>query len=169
MNGGADISECGTYRYRLYRDWSEDGGCCLFVMLNPSTADAEQDDPTIRKCMGFAKRWGYGRIMVVNLFAFRSTKPRGLLDVADPVGPDNDVFIREEAEAASRIVFAWGSHLVLEPRLSTRAWVVRKLLGGHWRKTVVLGRCKDGKPRHPLMLAYDVEPGHAYSGLERRP
>jgi len=160
MNGGADISECGQYRYRLWRDgWDgDDARSCLFVMLNPSTADATDDDPTIRKCVGFCKRWGYGMLTVVNLFSFRSTKPRGLLGLADPVGEATDVFIREEAECACRIVFAWGSHTEVKSLLSARAFTVRRMLGGHAKKTVTLGRCKDGNPRHPLMLPYNLEP-----------
>lgn len=167
-NPGADISDCGRYRYRLWRDgWAvgsdgiDDDRTCLFVMLNPSTADDVEDDPTIRKCIGFCRRWLFGRLMVVNLFAFRSTKPRGLLGNTNAIGPDNDVFIREEAEAASRIVLAWGSHTEIVSLLSARAFVVRRMLGGHDKKTVVLGRCKDGHPRHPLMLPYDLEPARA--------
>jgi hypothetical protein len=168
VNSGADISECGRYRYRLWRDWSEEGGSCLFVMLNPSTADAEKDDPTIRKCVGFAQRWGFGAIYVVNLFAFRSTKPSGLLGLADPVGPENNAVIRAEAEAARRIVFAWGSHTEIAAPLSVRAFVVRRMLGEHSKKTVVLGRCKDGNPRHPLMLSYDTPMAPGEKGGERR-
>jgi hypothetical protein len=164
-NSGADISECGLYRYRLWRDvWPvapddhEDSRTCLFVMLNPSTADGVDDDPTIRRCIGFCRRWGYDMLTVVNLFAFRSTKPSGMLGASDPIGPDNDAFIREEAESASRIVLAWGSHTEIKAMLSARAFVVRRMLKDHLHKTVVLGRCKDLSPRHPLMLAYDVEP-----------
>lgn len=152
---GADISECGRYRYRLWRDgWSEDDRACLFIMLNPSTADAMKDDPTIRKCVGFCQRWGYGRLFVVNLFAFRSTKPAGLLGVEDPCGPENEGWIRSEAEAASRIVLAWGSHHEIRVLLSRRAFEMRRTLAPHRTKTVMLGQCKDGNPRHPLMLAY---------------
>ena len=160
MNGGADLSMCGRYRYRLWRDgWNgDDDRACLFIMLNPSTADAMNDDPTIRKCVGFCKRWGYGMLMVVNLFSFRSTSPRGLLDVADPVGEGTNVFVRTEAKAASRIVFAWGSHTEVKSLLSTRALEVRRMLDEHAKKTVTLGQCKDGNPRHPLMLGYELQP-----------
>lgn len=160
VQGGADISECGRYRYRLWRDgWAgDDDRACLFVMLNPSTADAMTDDPTIRKCVGFCKRWGYGMLMVVNLFAFRSTKPAGLLGVDDPCGPENDAFIRAEADAANRIVLAWGSHPEVSDLMSRRRFEVRRLIEQHWPKTIVLGRAKDGNPRHPLMLAYETVP-----------
>lgn len=86
----AGISECGTYRYWLCREWSPGLDSLVWLMLNPSTADATQDDPTIRRCMGFARRWGYGGITVVNLYAYRATNPRDLLTAADPVGPEND-------------------------------------------------------------------------------
>ena len=152
--GGADISECGRYRYRLWRDGlnGNDDRSCLFVMLNPSTADAMQDDPTIRKCVGFCKRWGYGLLMVCNLFAFRSTKPAGLLGLADPRGPENDAWLRTEAEAAHRIVLAWGSHHELRDLVSRRLFEVRREIAHHWSKMVTLGHAKDGNPRHPLML-----------------
>lgn len=157
VQGGADISECGQYRYRLWRDgWSEDDRACLFIMLNPSTADAMTDDPTIRKCVGFCQRWGYGMLMVCNLFAFRSTRPAGLLATGDPCGPMNDAFLREETDAAHRIVLAWGSHTGLRDLVSRRRFALRPLFDRHSAKTVTLGRAKDGSPRHPLMLSYET-------------
>ena len=157
VQGGADLSECGTYRYRLWRDgWSEDDRVCLFVMLNPSTADAMTDDPTIRKCVGFCERWGYGMLMVCNLFAFRSTQPAGLLGVADPVGPENGTFLCEEIRAASRVVLAWGSHPEIRQLVEARVREIGSTLASN-PSTVTLGRCKDGQPRHPLMLSYASE------------
>jgi hypothetical protein len=158
--GGADLSECSRYRYRLWRDgWNgDDERACLFVMLNPSTADAMTDDPTIRKCVGFCKRWGFGRLFVVNLFAFRSTDPAGLVGVADPIGPDNDVFVREEIAAAHRVVLAWGSHAEVRQLVSRRRFELRRFWEKYPDKTYTLGLCKDGSPRHPLMLAYATEP-----------
>lgn len=158
-NSGAELSSCGRYRYRLERDgWNgDDLRTCLFVMLNPSTADAQNDDPTIRKCVGFTRRWGYGKLVVCNLFAFRSTKPEGLIDAMDPIGPENDRTLRDEAAIAALIVFAWGSHAVLGVRLSTRAWVVRQMLAPHADRFATLGLAKDRQPRHPLMLAYETE------------
>ncbi len=79
LESGAHLSPCRQYRYRLWRDWDPGAGRCVFVGLNPSTADEHTDDPTIRKCVGFAKRWGFGAIDMVNLFAYRSTSPKGLL------------------------------------------------------------------------------------------
>src|SRR5580698_72996 len=141
---GADISSCSQYRYRLWRDFrgSPNEYTCLFIMLNPSTADGSQDDPTIRKCVGFCKRWGYGMLIVCNLFAFRSTKPAGLLGVADPVGPDNDGYIRAEARVADRIVLAWGSHHEVKSLVDKRAAELKQKLNSYAARTVVLGRCK---------------------------
>jgi hypothetical protein len=168
--GGADLSECSRYRYRLWRDgWSEDDRACLFVMLNPSTADAMTDDPTIRKCVGFCKRWGFGRLFVVNLFAYRSTSPDGLLNPggfhedADEeawtaVGPDNDAFVTAECAAANRIVLAWGSHRPVRELIRWRVAALREIINRCSDKVVTLGFCKDGSPRHPLMLAYATEP-----------
>lgn len=159
VQGGADISECGRYRYRLWRDgWSEDDRSCLFVMLNPSTADAMTDDPTIRKCVGFCKRWGYGRLFVCNLFAFRSTSPAGLRATPDPRGPENDGWVHGEVEAANRVVLAWGSHHEIRDMVSRRAFELRRTLNRYPSKVVVLGRCQDGNPRHPLMLSYVTAP-----------
>jgi hypothetical protein len=127
-------------------------------MLNPSTADASKDDPTIRKCVGFCERWGFGLLIVCNLFAFRSTAPKGLLSAADPVGPDNGIWLHQEARAADRVVLAWGSHAGLKPLLSKQLEAIDRTLGRYSEKTFTLGRCKDGNPRHPLMLAYSTLP-----------
>jgi hypothetical protein len=86
----AVLSECGRYRYVLTRTWDHDLAACAFIGLNPSTADAHEDDPTIRRCIRFARDWGHGGLIMLNLFAWRSTDPRGLLDAIFPVGPPAD-------------------------------------------------------------------------------
>ena len=105
----AEISRDGVYRYRLTRRWETDDRASMlrWIMLNPSTADASLDDPTIRRCMGFARAWGYGGIVVHNLYALRATDPRQLRDHPDPVGPVNDSYI-----AGWRVptICAWGAH-----------------------------------------------------------
>ena len=160
VEAGADLSECGRYRYRLWRLGliPRNDLTCTFVMLNPSTADAVEDDPTIRKCIGFCRRWGYGRLFVVNLFAYRSTDPTQLRDVqatgGDPVGPDNDWFLSSEIAAARRVVLAWGSHAEVRTLIDRRKFAMRDHLQGYPKKTVTLGFAKDGNPRHPLMLGY---------------
>ena len=109
---GAVISPCGAYRYKLTRFWDRPDvpGWVNFVMLNPSTADANLDDPTIRRCVGFAKSWGYGGLVVTNLFAFRATDPAALKTAPDPVGPDNDAMITAVASGAALVVCGWGNH-----------------------------------------------------------
>lgn len=149
----AVISECGKYRYVLTRKipqpirWNKP---CLFVMLNPSIADAEIDDPTIRRCLGFASREGCTSLTVVNLFAYRATSPVHLGRTRDPVGPENDRHIQEQvaAHASGWIVAAWGSHKIAIAR-SKHVW---PMLGDVYclGKTTALGM-----PGHPLYVRKD--------------
>jgi hypothetical protein len=157
IESGAQFDDSGKYRYRLWRRWGS-GGRCVFVGLNPSTADAGNDDPTIRRCAAFAKRWGFGALDMVNLFAWRSTDPGGLLSAApEHVGPENDKVLAEVFGGASRIVWAWGRHKPPVQRL-----VRARIEGSPWLVVLkrceagVLGRAKDGSPRHPLYLANDT-------------
>ena len=148
-SSGAVISACGRYRYRLWRRWS-DGPTCVFIMLNPSTADAESDDPTIRRCIGFAKREGCGGLVVANLFAFRATSPRDMMAADDPVGPENDNHLRWCADLATGPVIAgWGAHGSFRGRDAA----VRRMLDG---KAMHLGLTAAGQPRHPLYLKGDA-------------
>lgn len=147
------------YRYWLGRDWGSIafGDYVLWVMLNPSTADAEKDDPTIRKCIGFTRRFGYQRLVVVNLFAFRATDPRELADqellAGDIVGPRNDEFITELGLRAAVIVCAWGAFEGVD--VAARARAVDPLLPRYSdRVPCCLGYSKAGAPRHPLMMPY---------------
>lgn len=153
LTGSAVFDPTGTWRYRLERAWG-DGRAIAFVMLNPNTADAEHDDPTIRRCVGFARRWGFGRLVVVNLFAWCCRRPRMLREAGDPVGPRNDAHLRRAAAEADRVVAAWGNH----GRLLDRDRAVVELLGGPLH---CLGTTKHGCPRHPLYLASDT-PLEAY-------
>jgi hypothetical protein len=121
------------------------------VMLNPSTADARRDDPTIRRCIAFARAWGYAGIDVVNLFAYRSTRPEELLRVADPIGPLNDAHILRAHAASSLTVAAWGAEAVA----ADRARRVVGLLGGD---IACLGTTVAGAPRHPLYLRASAHP-----------
>ena len=109
MRCDAVISECGRYRYSLLREWNAGRPRLCIVMLNPSTADANKDDPTIRRCIGFARRDGYGSIVVVNVAAFRATKPKDMLMAADPVGPENDAALWFGAMQSEAVLVAWGT------------------------------------------------------------
>ena len=151
MHRSAEISPCGTYRYSLGRCW-EQTSSVNFVMLNPSTADADIDDPTIRRCIGFAKAWGYGSIVVTNLFAFRATNPADMAKAADPIGPENDDHIREVAFNEVKVVCAWGTHGV------ARAGRVRSMLRDMGTPTFALRLTKGGCPSHPLYLPADLVP-----------
>jgi hypothetical protein len=156
-NAGAVFSPCFTYRYRLWREWAwpkEIGRTprfALFIMLNPSKADEEVLDPTVRRCVKFARAWGFDGLEVCNLFALRSTDPKPLYTVDDPVGPDNDRIILERAAAASLVVLAWGNH----GRLNARGKVVRELLFGALIQPKWFRLTKHGEPEHPLYLSAD--------------
>lgn len=146
---GAVISADGRYRYSLMRVWDEGAAPLVFVMLNPSTADASEDDPTIRRCVAFAKRQGFGGILVVNLFAFRSTDPKVMARAVDPVGPDNDEAI-EQAVSGRTVLVAWGANATRE-----RAKAVTHLLSSLDCAVYSLGVTKGGHPRHPLYIRGD--------------
>ena len=98
------------FRYTLWREWEENKGYVQFIGLNPSTADEILDDPTIRRCIGFAKSWGYGALCMTNIFAFRATQPKDMFAATDPIGPDNDFWLSRTARESSLIVAAWGIH-----------------------------------------------------------
>lgn len=148
----AVISACGTYRYLLTRTWDRDLPSVGFIMLNPSTADANEDDPTIRRCVGFAKSWGYGGIAVRNLYALRSTDPKALRSHPHAHGPDNYLYL-EAAINDDLLVCAWGANA--DP-IDSRG-LVDALLG--WGgQPHHLGLTKAGFPRHPLYLRGDTTP-----------
>jgi hypothetical protein len=146
----AVISECGQYRYLLTRRWAK-GPSMLWIMLNPSTADASEDDPTIRRCLGFARRWGFESLEVVNLFAVRATDRTVLTRTPDPVGAENDRYIQEAAARAGLVVVAWGTWGSLFDRQATVAEALA------WCPLYCLGKTSSGFPRHPLYVRGDAE------------
>ena len=155
-DGNAVLSECGKYRYWLERG-PQNAPFVTWVLANPSTADANIDDPTVRKARGFTERWGFKRFVFVNVFAGRSTDPRGLLKMKDAVGPENERYIREAVNRAEFVVLAWGNAIVKHKRPQA-AWTYKHVIhplrtDSHIR---CLGYTADGSPRHPLMLAYST-------------
>lgn len=152
---GADIDPTGAYRYDLRRSWGEPGFKVVnFIMLNPSTADASIDDPTIRRCVGFAKSWGYGGLVVTNLFAFRATDPRELLDADDSIGPLNDAYIARWAGGSDAVVCAWGSNARVKFRAPEVLHDIRKA----GKVPMAIRMTKDGHPSHPLYLPANLCP-----------
>ena len=146
------LSACGTYRYRLWRRWGR-GPLATFVMLNPSTADAMKDDPTIRRCIGFAKREGCGKLLVVNLFAYRATDPADLKRAEEPVGPLNgDVLDEVAMQCQGPLIVAWGNHG--DHQGQAGEFLTR--LSPHFRKPLCLGTTRSGHPKHPLRLGADT-------------
>jgi hypothetical protein len=150
----ADLSDCGTYRYRLGRRWAE-GPVDVWIMLNPSTADATVDDRTIGRCMEFSRRWGAGALVVGNLFALRATDPTELVRHPDPIGPDNDEHLTALAAWAhllgGRVIAGWGAH----PMAAERARIVHRRIRQQ-TDLLTLGTTKAGAPRHPLYVKGDT-------------
>jgi hypothetical protein len=147
MKKNAIISQDNKYRYQLSRIWDEEKPKVLFIMLNPSTADANVDDPTIRRVVNFSKSWGYGGVLVGNLYAFRSTDPKALRYTDDPIGEDNIQHIQSLIGLTERVIYAWGNNQK-EPE---------------WLSSLVdtpycIDISKKGVPKHPLYLKGELQP-----------
>lgn len=149
----AHYSDCEQYRYLLRRRWGE-GPRWLFVMLNPSTATELANDPTVARCQTRAMRAGAGAMSVCNLFALRSTDPKALRRVADPVGSANDPTIAAEVLLADQVICAWGA----DPAIGERGRQVLDLVRRSGRQPQALQLNRDGSPKHPLYVAYAAEP-----------
>lgn len=155
-NSSAVISDCGKYRYELVREWSTselapntvNEGQVVFCLLNPSTADADKDDRTITRCVGFAQNWGYSRMVVVNLYAYRTPDPDKLPECSDPVGEDNDNYILKHAKEAALFVVGWGTKSPSPIRQNT----VLDMLRSSGIIVQALGVNSDGTPKHPLYV-----------------
>lgn len=155
MLKAAEISECGTYRYQLTRQWAE--GVDLtrlvcFIGLNPSTADATKDDQTIKKLTGFTERWGYDGFRIVNLYAIRSRHPKVMRVAPDPIGPMNEQWIVRTARESQLVVACWGNHITTRNRGPS----VLQLLKAIGVQVKCLGKTRDGQPKHPLFLPYET-------------
>ncbi len=144
----AVISECLNYRYALSRKWDEKNDrTIVFCMLNPSTADASLDDPTIRRCIGFAKEWQYDQLVVINLYSLRTPNPKDLWPHPNPIGEDNDNCIQMMAKRYENIVCAWGANAKFD-----RVVQVAAILENSGANLMCLGTTKNGSPRHPLYI-----------------
>jgi hypothetical protein len=153
--GAAIISSCELYRYRLERA-GPGAGQTTVIMVNPSTADAVENDATIRKLLGFGRRYGWGKIVVGNLFAYRATDVRELGKPADPVGPDNDRHLLDMVREADRLVVAWGPVAKQPKHLRKRFARLLEMASLASRQPMSIGApAKDGHPCHPLMLPYE--------------
>ena len=150
------ISDCGTYRYTLERDVAMDGPLFLFIGVNPSTADATADDATVRKWIGFTKKWGGSRFIVGNVFAFRATDVKALASVDDPYGPDIGDHITSIIEDADILVPCWGNTTKVPPQLQDAFDVLMDALVSSGKPVRHFGQTNAGDPKHPLMLAYDT-------------
>ena len=151
----ATISPCGRYRSHLSRMWDRNKEHALFIMLNPSTADALLDDPTIRRCIGFARAWGCGGVVVTNLFQLRATDPKELLKGVELNPPTCDETIDQAMVQTCVTIAAWGA---LHPKLRYRAGQLDKVAQKRGRQLHSLGVTKDGWPRHPLYLRNGLTP-----------
>jgi hypothetical protein len=144
------FSDDRKYRYVLYRQWNPDKPLIAFIGLNPSTADETNNDPTIRRMIGFAQQWGYGGLLVGNIFALRSTDPKKLYTSRDPVGPENDQWLLTIELTAAKVIACWGTH----GKLHNRHQICKVNL---W-SSEVLGLTKKGFPKHPLYLKKTIKP-----------
>ena len=150
----ATYSDCERYRYSLTRVWNPGGRRAHFIMLNPSTATEERNDPTVERCERRARALGFGAFCVTNIFAWRDTDPRAMRAAEDPVGPENDEAIRDACEWADMTICAWGlhgTHLSRGPK-------VEEMLRAMGTPLHHLGLSKAGHPKHPLYIAYAEKP-----------
>lgn len=149
MKNDAEFSECRKYRYALWRTWDDAKPYAMFIGLNPSTADEVNDDPTITRCINYAKEWGYGGLCMTNLFAYRATEPNEMMLVAEPIGLENDDWLKKLAKDAGVIVAAWGNNGAYLGRSSEILAVLPNLK--------CLKKNQTGEPAHPLYQSKSAE------------
>lgn len=154
IDRGATFSDCREYRYKLWRIWDKEQPYAMFLMLNPSTADEYQNDPTVERCQRYAQAWGYGGLYVCNIFAYRATDPAIMKAAADPVGLLNNRAIVEVAGAAGIVVCAWGNHGAFQ----NRSQKVVSMLNDIGVTPHCLKITGAGEPGHPLYLKKSLQP-----------
>jgi len=150
MIKGAVFSACRTYRYALWRTWEMRTPSILFVGLNPSTADDQHDDPTIRRCIRFAQNWGYGGIYVANLFSFRATRPTTLKANSNPIGSETEDWIHRLSQETLYTIACWGNH----GSFLQRNQVITQMIANLYCLRIT----KQGQPAHPLYLPNNLTP-----------
>lgn len=161
MLGTATFDPKGIYRYRLTRCWDETVPAITWIMLNPSTADHRVDDATLRRVVGFSRSWGFGTVVVVNLFALIASRPGNLTDAPVPVGPDNDAAIADSVSGSGMVIAAWGNHGALQnpsTGLPRHGEVLQLLVAGSTNEIRCLGTTGSGQPRHPLYVSATTRP-----------
>lgn len=146
----AELSACRNYRYALWRSWDSSKPIVMFIGLNPSTADEAQDDPTLRRCINYAQAWGFGSVCMANLFAFRSAEPNDMKRAKNPIGTENDKWLKELVAQSDLIVAAWGN----DGSFLGRSTQVRKFLP----ELHCLKLNKSGEPAHPLYQKANLNP-----------
>lgn len=148
-------SSCKRYRYTLWRTWTDDPRprYAMFCCLNPSTADETRDDPTVRRCIQFSKDWGFQAFVMTNRFAFSATDPRDMKAAADPIGPENDYWLKTVAAGAGIVVAAWGEH----GAFMDRSTIIRGM-GTTFPALHCLRLNASGEPMHPLYARKDLKP-----------
>lgn len=144
------FSPCREYRYTLYREWDEGNRIVAFIGLNPSTADEIKNDPTVTRCINYAKKWGYSGMYMMNIFAYRATDPRVMKAHSEPIGSENDHYLSLVAKEAKIVIAAWGTH----GKHLKRGQAVKNLIPGLHCLRVT----KDGHPSHPLYLPGNLVP-----------
>lgn len=150
MKNTAKLSECRKYRFALWRTWDDSKSYVMFVGLNPSTADESTDDPTLTRCINYAKSWGFGGVCMANLFAYRATEPSDMKAAKDPIGCKNNEWLKKLANDAGLVVAAWGN----DGSYLGRSEQVKELLSNiHCLKIN-----KSGEPAHPLYQKADMKP-----------
>jgi len=150
INSNAIFSEDKMHRYALIREWDLDKPSLMIISLNPSTADEKTNDPTIRRCIGFAKKWGFGKLFVTNLFAFRATFPKDLFESRNPIGNKNDYWLKKLSKEVDTVLLAYGNHGKFKDRHNE----ILKLI----KNPFCIKISKTGMPMHPLYLKYTEKP-----------
>jgi len=146
----AILSEDRKYRYLLSRIWDESKSTVMIIGLNPSTADETENDPTIERCISFAKSWGYGGVYMLNLFGFRATQSKDMFNAEEPIGIDNDEYIKKYSKICDKVVCAWGN----DGNYKNRSQEILAII----KNSYYLKLNKTGEPAHPLYLKADLVP-----------